>query len=92
MFTGMQALLFLLALVVRAMNKPSQYDSDDEIIIAYGRNPGQSTSIRQPLVQSQNVPATGVPVPQLDQRTSRHDAWSQRMREKVCQLDYFQQH
>jgi hypothetical protein len=87
MLTGMQALLFLLALVVRAMNKPAEYDSDDEIIIGYN---GRSTSIRQPLVQ--NVPATGVPVPQLDQRTSRHDAWSQRMREKVHQLDYFQQH
>jgi hypothetical protein len=87
----MQALLFLLALVVRAMNKPTEYDSDDEIIIGYNdRNTGRSTSIRQPLVQ--NVPATGVPVPQLDQRTSRHDGWSQRMREKVHQLDYFQQH
>ncbi|KAK3153351.1 hypothetical protein QOZ80_2BG0171190 [Eleusine coracana subsp. coracana] len=77
-----EALLFLLALVVRAMNKPAEYDSDDEIIIGYGRNTGRSTSIRQPLVHAQNVPATGVPVPQLDQRTSRHAAWSQRMREK----------
>ncbi|GJN20172.1 hypothetical protein PR202_gb07515 [Eleusine coracana subsp. coracana] len=76
-----EALLFLLALVVRAMNKPAEYDSD-EIIIGYGRNTGRSTSIRQPLVHAQNVPATGVPVPQLDQRTSRHAAWSQRMREK----------
>jgi hypothetical protein len=79
----LEALLFLLALVVRAMNKPAEYDSDDEIIVGYnGRNTGRSTSIRQPLVHSQNVPATGVPVPQLDQRTTRHDAWSQRMREK----------
>ncbi|XP_062205826.1 tobamovirus multiplication protein 2A [Phragmites australis] len=72
-----EALLFLLALVVRAMNKPAEYDSDDEII-AIGRTP----SIRQPLIHSQNVPATGVPVPTLDQRASRIDVWSQRMREK----------
>ncbi|CAN6300068.1 unnamed protein product, partial [Urochloa humidicola] len=72
-----EAVLFLLALVVRAMNKPAEYDSDDEII-AIGRSP----TLRQPLVHAQNVPATGVPVPTLDQRASRQDAWSQRMREK----------
>jgi hypothetical protein len=83
-----QAVLFLLALVVRAMNKPAEYDSDDEII-AIGRSP----TLRQPLVHGQNAPATGVPVPTLDQRTSRHDAWSQRMREKVHYLlDHFQHH
>lgn len=74
MLTDMQVLLFLVALIVRAMNKPAQYDSDDEII---------GTGIRQPLVHSQNAPATGVPAPTLDQRASRTDAWSQRMREKV---------
>lgn len=78
MFTGMQVLLFLLALAVRAMNKPAEYDSDDEII-----GTTRSTSIRQPLIHSQNAPATGVPVPTIDQRASRNDAWSQRMREKV---------
>uniref|UniRef100_A0A0D9X696 Uncharacterized protein n=1 Tax=Leersia perrieri TaxID=77586 RepID=A0A0D9X696_9ORYZ len=72
-----QVLLFLLALVVRAMNKPAEYDSDDEIIAT-----SRSTSIRQPLIHSQNVPATGVPVATLEQRASRNDAWSQRMREK----------
>jgi hypothetical protein len=78
MLTDMQqAVLFLLALVVRAMNKPAEYDSDDEII-AIGRSP----TMRQPLMHAQNVPATGVPVPTLDQRASRNDAWSQRMREK----------
>jgi hypothetical protein len=76
--TDMQVLLFLLALIVRAMNKPAEYDSDDEIIGA-----ARNSSIRQPLVHSQNAPATGVPVPSLDQRASRNDAWSQRMREKV---------
>ncbi|ONL99983.1 Tobamovirus multiplication protein 2A [Zea mays] len=60
-----------------AMNKPAEYDSDDEII-AIGRSP----TMRQPLIHAQNVPATGVPVPTLDQRSSRNDAWSQRMREK----------
>lgn len=72
-----EVLLFLLALAVRAMNKPAEYDSDDEII-----GTARSTSIRQPLIHSQNAPATGVPVPTLDQRASRNDAWSQRMREK----------
>ncbi|PWZ05815.1 hypothetical protein Zm00014a_041892 [Zea mays] len=72
-----EAVLLLLALAVRAMNKPAEYDSDDEII-AIGRSP----TIRQPLIHTQNVPATGVPVPTLDQRASRNDAWSQRMREK----------
>ena len=89
MLTDMQqAVLFLLALVVRAMNKPAEYDSDDEII-AIGRSP----TMRQPLIHAQNVPATGVPVPTLDQRASRNDAWSQRMREKVHRLlDRFQYH
>ena len=73
----MQVLLFLLAMIVRAMNKPAEYDSDDEIIGTARSN------IRQPLVHSQNAPATGVPAPTLDQRASRNDAWSQRMREKV---------
>ena len=66
MSTHMRVLLFLVALIVMAMNKPAQYDSDDEII---------GTGIRQPLVHSQNAPATGVPVPTLDQRASRNDAW-----------------
>lgn len=79
-----QAVLFLLALIVRAMNKPAEYDSDDEII-AIGRSP----TTRQPLI----VPSTGAPVPTLDQRASRNDAWSQRMREKVhFLLDHFQHH
>ncbi|KAM0863225.1 hypothetical protein ACQ4PT_044715 [Festuca glaucescens] len=60
-----------------AMNKPAEYDSDDEII-----GNARNSSIRQPLVHSQNPPANGVPVPTLDQRASRNDAWSQRMREK----------
>lgn len=72
----LEALLFLLALIVRAANTPADYDSDDEYI-----TPG--SGIRQHLIHRQGVPATGVPVPgTLDQRPSRNDAWSQRMREK----------
>ncbi|CAN6547204.1 unnamed protein product [Malus baccata var. baccata] len=73
-----EALLFLLALVVRAANRPAEYDSDDELIA-----PRQQ--IRQPLISNRPaVPATGVPVAgALDQRTpNRNDAWSTRMREK----------
>ncbi len=74
----MQALLFLLALVVRAATRPVEYDSDDELIA-----PRQQ--IRQPLMNRPPVPpATGVPVAgALDQRPGRSDAWSTRMREKV---------
>ncbi|CAI9095475.1 OLC1v1031437C1 [Oldenlandia corymbosa var. corymbosa] len=74
----LEALVFLLALVVRAANRPADYDSDDEYI------PRQQ--IRQPLISSSRppqVPATGVPVAgALDSRPSRNDAWSTRMREK----------
>ncbi|XP_022718105.1 tobamovirus multiplication protein 2A-like [Durio zibethinus] len=72
----LEALIFLLALMVRAANKPADYDSDDEFIA-----PRQQ--IRQPLINRPPVPATGVPVAgSLDQRPSRNDAWSTRMREK----------
>ncbi|ONI06156.1 hypothetical protein PRUPE_5G044200 [Prunus persica] len=72
-----EALLFLLALVVRAANRPAEYDSDDELIA-----PRQQ--IRQPLINNRPaVPATGVPVAGAsDQRPNRNDAWSTRMREK----------
>ncbi|XP_027361498.1 tobamovirus multiplication protein 2A-like [Abrus precatorius] len=71
-----EALLFLLALIVRASNKPADYDSDDEFI-----NPRQQ--VRQPLLNRPAGPATGLPVAgTIDQRPSRNDAWSTRMREK----------
>ncbi|TXG54348.1 hypothetical protein EZV62_019604 [Acer yangbiense] len=72
----LQALIFLLALMVRAANKPVEYDSDDEILA-----PRQQ--IRQPFLNRPPPPATGVPVAgTADQRPSRNDAWSTRMREK----------
>ncbi|KAH9769782.1 Tobamovirus multiplication protein 2A [Citrus sinensis] len=72
----LQALIFLLAIIVRAANRPVEYDSDDELIA-----PRQQ--IRQPLISRPTPPATGVPVAgSLDQRPSRNDAWSTRMREK----------
>lgn len=77
---NLQALVFLLALMVRAANKPADYDSDDEFIA-----PRQQ--IRQPLINRPPVPATGVPVAgSLDQRPNRSDAWSTRMREKVLSV------
>lgn len=75
----MQALVFLLAIAVRAANKPPEYDSDEEYL-------NSRSSAGQPLISNsrQGVTATGVPVAgTLDQRPSRNDAWSQRMREKV---------
>uniref|UniRef100_A0A5B7B249 Tobamovirus multiplication protein 2A n=1 Tax=Davidia involucrata TaxID=16924 RepID=A0A5B7B249_DAVIN len=73
----LEALVFLLALVVRAANRPADYDSDDEYI------GGPRQQIRQPLINRPPVPATGVPVAgTLDQRPGRSDAWSARMREK----------
>ncbi|WOL07131.1 tobamovirus multiplication protein 2A [Canna indica] len=72
----LQALVFVLALIVRAANRPAEYDSDDEYI-------APRSTIRQPLVNRQGAPAPGVPVlGSLDHRPSRNDAWSQRMREK----------
>ncbi|KAI7738287.1 hypothetical protein M8C21_024384 [Ambrosia artemisiifolia] len=71
-----EALVFLLALIVRAANTPAEYDSDDEYIAG----PRQQ---RQPLISRQAVPATPAPVTAtLDSRPSRNDAWSTRMREK----------
>ncbi|OAY24486.1 tobamovirus multiplication protein 2A isoform X2 [Manihot esculenta] len=72
----LEALLFVLALIVRAANRPADYDSDDELIA-----PRQQT--RQPLLNRPPGPATGVAAAgTLDQRPSRNDAWSARMREK----------
>ncbi|XAR70596.1 hypothetical protein NMG60_11027502 [Bertholletia excelsa] len=72
-----EAVLFFLALIVRAANRPPEYDSDEEYIS------GPRQQIRQPLINRPAVPATGVPVTgTLDQRPSRNDAWSIRMREK----------
>ncbi|QCD91471.1 tobamovirus multiplication protein 2A-like [Vigna unguiculata] len=72
-----QVLLFLLALIVRAANRPADYDSDEEFI-----NPRQQ--VRQPLLNRPTAgPTTGVPVTgTIDPRSSRSDAWSARMREK----------
>ncbi|GER35427.1 tobamovirus multiplication 2A [Striga asiatica] len=74
----LEALIFLLALVVRAANAPADYDSDEEYI------GGPRQQIRQPLINNRAAaPATGVPVSgSLDHRPSRNDAWSTRMREK----------
>ncbi|KAH1074934.1 hypothetical protein J1N35_027262 [Gossypium stocksii] len=72
----LEAFIFLLALMVRAANIPADYDSDDEFIAPREQ--------RQPLIsRPPSVPASGVPVSvSLDQRPSRNDAWSARMREK----------
>ncbi|EYU17843.1 hypothetical protein MIMGU_mgv1a0124672mg, partial [Erythranthe guttata] len=74
----LEALIFLLALIVRAANSPSDYDSDEEYI------GGSRQQIRQPLInRPAGGPVTGPPVTNnLDQRTSRTDSWSTRMREK----------
>ncbi|KAL7149966.1 hypothetical protein ABFS83_05G077300 [Erythranthe nasuta] len=74
----LEALIFLLALIVRAANTPADYDSDEEYI---GR-PRQQT--RQPLINKPaGGPVTGVPVTNTpDHLTSRTDSWSRRMREK----------
>ncbi|KAD2145557.1 hypothetical protein E3N88_41762 [Mikania micrantha] len=72
----LEAFVFLLALMVRAANRPADYDSDDEYIAG----PRQQ---RQPLINRQPVSATAAPVTgTLESRPSRNDAWSTRMREK----------
>lgn len=66
--------------MVRAANRPVDYDSDDEFM-------APRPQIRQPLINRPPVPATGVPVAgSLEQRSSRNDAWSTRMREKVLSV------
>ncbi|XP_057518836.1 tobamovirus multiplication protein 2A-like isoform X3 [Amaranthus tricolor] len=71
----LEAVLFLITIIVRSMSRPADYDSDEEFI-----NPRQS--IKQPLI-NRPPPATPAPVAgSLDQRHSRNDAWSARMREK----------
>lgn len=71
--------MFLLALAVKAANKPAEYDSDEEYI------GGPRQQLRQQLINNRPpVPVTGVPVAAtLDNRPVRSDAWSTRMREKV---------
>ena len=78
-----QALLFLLAVIVTAVNRPADYDSDEEFI-------NHRQSVKQPLI-SRQAPATVVPVvTALDQRPpGRNDAWSARMREKVQLMHIF---
>ncbi|KAL9668716.1 hypothetical protein QQ045_006254 [Rhodiola kirilowii] len=73
----LEARVFLLALIiVRAANRPANYDSDDKFIDA-------RQGVRQPLIRPA-PPATGVPVTgALDQRPRKNDAWSTRMREKI---------
>ncbi|KAJ6804401.1 tobamovirus multiplication protein 2A [Iris pallida] len=72
----LEALVFLLAIAVRAANLPAEYDSDDEYLAV-------RSGVQQPLINRQGPPANGVPVTgTLDNRPSRSDAWSQRMREK----------
>ncbi|KAG6384077.1 hypothetical protein SASPL_156119 [Salvia splendens] len=81
---GMQTIIFLLALIVRAANRPADYDSDEEYIGA----PRQQN--RQPLINRQTVPTTGVSAANtLDQRPNRNDAWSTRMREKEFAIDVY---
>ncbi|CAH9114102.1 unnamed protein product [Cuscuta europaea] len=75
----LQALVFLLALMVRAVNRPVDYDSDDEYI------GGPRQQARQPLISNrQSTPPQSVPAAAtLDfHPQSRSDAWSTRMREK----------
>ncbi|KAL6348513.1 hypothetical protein AAG906_013133 [Vitis piasezkii] len=73
----LSSLLFVLTLEVRAANKPDDYDSDDKFI-------AQRQSVRQPLINRPPVAATGVHVAgAIDQRPSRNDAWSTRIREVV---------
>lgn len=73
----LQVFAVILALVVKAANRgPEEYDSDDEYLAT------RSTSVRQPLINRQGAQVAAVSTPGSEQRTSRNDAWSTRMREK----------
>uniref|UniRef100_A0A2N9H050 t-SNARE coiled-coil homology domain-containing protein n=1 Tax=Fagus sylvatica TaxID=28930 RepID=A0A2N9H050_FAGSY len=72
----LQALLFLLALVLRAANTPPECDSGEELI-----TPRQQ--IRPRLIKSPPDPTLDVPVAgTLDQHPSRNDVLNTSMREK----------
>jgi len=72
----LQAIVFLLALIVRATNMPADYDSDDEYF-------PPRPSFQHPLIERQYPAVTGAPVASnIEQRSIRNDAWSTRMREK----------
>lgn len=76
----LQAIVFLLALIVRATNMPADYDSDDEYF-------PPRPSFQHPLIERQYPAVTGAPVASnIEQRPIRNDAWSTRMREKVCSI------
>lgn len=73
----LQVFAVILALVVKAANRgPEEYDSDDEYIAT---RPG---NLRQPLINRQGTQVATGSTPGSEQRTSRNDAWSTRMREK----------
>jgi len=73
----LQVFAVILALVVKAANRgPEEYDSDDEYIAT---RPG---TLRQPLINRQGTQVATVSTPGSEQRPSRNDAWSTRMREK----------
>jgi hypothetical protein len=60
----LHSLLFLLALIVRAKNKPTNYDSDDELI-------NWRQQDRPPLLSRQQVPNAGA----IDLHPNINDAW-----------------
>jgi len=73
----LQVFAVILAVVVKAANRgPEEYDSDDEYIAT---RPG---TLRQPLINRQGTQVATVSTPGSEQRPSRNDAWSTRMREK----------
>lgn len=73
----LQVFAVILALVVKAANRgPEDYDSDDEYIAA------RTGNVRQPLINRQGTQVATGSTPGSEQRTSRNDAWSTRMREK----------
>lgn len=64
--------------MVKAANRgPEEYDSDDEYIAT------RPSNLRQPLINRQGTQVAVVSTLGSEQRTSRNDAWSTRMREKV---------
>ncbi|KAH9301671.1 hypothetical protein KI387_013254 [Taxus chinensis] len=72
----LQVFAMILALTVKsASGIPGDYDSDDEYI-------APRSGMRQPLLNRQGTQAAAVSSPAPEQRATRNDAWSTRMREK----------
>lgn len=72
----LQVFAMIIALAIKSVTVgPGDYDSDDEYL-------APRSGMRQPLLNRQGTPVAAGSTPVPEQRATRNDAWSTRMREK----------